>query len=104
MAPYPSRLMVAITDAPVASSRDRKSTRRTPVTSGYLVCRLLLEKKRITGIHGTPATERSHFGAGRSSSTAREDASVARNPTFFFFKNRPPTKFPPFSPPNPFPT
>src|ERR1044071_2634529 len=30
---------------------DRKSRRRTPVTSGYLVCRLLLEKKKS---HGSP--------------------------------------------------
>src|SRR5216117_4323507 len=27
-------------------SKDRKSTRRTPVTLPYLVCRLLLEKKK----------------------------------------------------------
>src|SRR3546814_9731603 len=26
---------------------DRKSTRRTPVTNAHLVCRLLLEKKKI---------------------------------------------------------
>jgi len=30
----------------LVSRLDRKSTRRTPVTSGYLVCRLLLEKKQ----------------------------------------------------------
>src|SRR3546814_6543092 len=28
-------------------SIDRKSTRRTPVTNAHLVCRLLLEKKKI---------------------------------------------------------
>src|SRR5213595_4165399 len=34
-----------------ARVRDRKSTRRTPVTLSYLVCRLLLEKKKkITSI------------------------------------------------------
>src|SRR3546814_7199732 len=27
-------------------NRDRKSTRRTPVTNAHLVCRLLLEKKK----------------------------------------------------------
>src|SRR3546814_7025651 len=27
--------------------RDRKSTRRTPVTNAHLVCRLLLEKKNL---------------------------------------------------------
>src|SRR3546814_10217650 len=36
---------------------DRKSTRRTPVTNAHLVCRLLLEKKKIqikqTKIHRT---------------------------------------------------
>src|SRR3546814_1888207 len=32
---------------PVGSAgRDRKSTRRTPVTNAHLVCRLLLEKKK----------------------------------------------------------
>src|SRR3546814_9751534 len=30
------------------SPRDRKSTRRTPVTNAQLVCRLLLEKKKQT--------------------------------------------------------
>src|SRR5216117_4428942 len=30
---------------------DRKSTRRTPVTLPYLVCRLLLEKKNIQKIY-----------------------------------------------------
>src|SRR5213595_4201585 len=33
--------------APVPG-KDRKSTRRTPVTLSYLVCRLLLEKKKNT--------------------------------------------------------
>src|SRR3546814_1036384 len=28
------------------ASKDRKSTRRTPVTNAHLVCRLLLEKKK----------------------------------------------------------
>src|SRR3546814_1185685 len=31
---------------PGPAHRDRKSTRRTPVTNAHLVCRLLLEKKK----------------------------------------------------------
>src|SRR3546814_6219905 len=34
-----------------AIERDRKSTRRTPVTNAHLVCRLLLEKKKHTNHH-----------------------------------------------------
>src|SRR3546814_9510376 len=33
---------------PDGSPKDRKSTRRTPVTNAHLVCRLLLEKKNKT--------------------------------------------------------
>src|SRR3546814_1135136 len=35
----------------VINIADRKSTRLNPVTNAHLVCRLLLEKKKITIIH-----------------------------------------------------
>src|SRR3546814_3981616 len=34
-----------------AENTDRKSTRRTPVTNAQLVCRLLLEKKKMQTLH-----------------------------------------------------
>src|SRR3546814_9741354 len=39
-------------------SKDRKSTRRTPVTNAHLVCRLLLEKTNLTkpNTHPTQTT------------------------------------------------
>src|SRR3546814_1151571 len=37
-----------VSAAGVALLRDRKSTRRTPVTNAHLVCRLLLETKNYT--------------------------------------------------------
>src|SRR6187401_3657083 len=39
------------TGRPRTRRRDRKSTRLTPVTVGYLVCRLLLEKKKKKDIY-----------------------------------------------------
>src|SRR3546814_10494120 len=42
---WPDRLLEFGEDHGVLARRDRKSTRRTPVTNAHLVCRLLLEKK-----------------------------------------------------------
>src|ERR1043165_10095760 len=58
----------ATTCLPLATRcADRKSTRLTPVTWPYLVCRLLLEKKNHerTGVRGRPCA-------------AREEASCSR--------------------------
>src|SRR3546814_10256140 len=40
-------LMEALSEDDWAAMKDRKSTRLNPVTNEHLVCRLLLEKKKI---------------------------------------------------------
>src|SRR3546814_5361175 len=43
----PSTVQSSIAFTSIAGGKDRKSTRRTPVTNAHLVCRLLLEKKQL---------------------------------------------------------
>src|ERR1044071_2327424 len=73
----------------------QKSTRMNPVTSGYLVCRLLLAEKRPTSHPAVQREPRVFYVYSVSFSVFFL--------FFFFLKNGPPPEFPFFPPQAPFP-